>query len=214
MSLESKSLREIAIDRPGAGEVFRRWSIDYCCEGESTLQETAERLGIDPVAVAADLSALEAGAAPASTEALIEHLIERYHQTHLRELPEAVALAMRVETTHARRDECPLGLAEHLAIMLDELEAHQQKEEAVLFPMMLAGGAPIVPFAIARMSAEHDEMRSQLHELARVTNNFTPPEDACGTWRRLYALCRKLDADMREHLHLENNVLFPRFSPA
>lgn len=212
MSLQSKSLREIAAERPGAGAVFRRWRIDYCCEGDATLQESASRLGLDPAAVAAELAALEPGNEAVSTRALIDHIVDRYHRTHERDLPEAIELAVRVENTHGRRDECPLGLAEHLAAMLDELEVHQQKEEAVLFPMMLEGGGPMIRFPIARMSAEHEDVRAQLQELARVTRDFTPPEGACGTWRRLYALCRKIDEDLREHLHLENNVLFPRFA--
>lgn len=214
MSLHTKSLREIAADRPGADAVFRRWRMDYCCDGDATLEETAWRLGVDPVAVAAELDTLERRETPMSTDALIDHLVERYHHVHLQDLSEAVELAARVEATHGRRDDCPLGLAEHLAMMLDELEDHQQKEEGVLFPMLRTGGHPLIRAAVARMNADHAEVRSQLHELARVTRDFTAPEGACRTWRRLYDLCRKIDEDLREHLHLENNVLFPRFTAA
>ncbi|MFZ5730047.1 MAG: hemerythrin domain-containing protein, partial [Pseudomonadota bacterium] len=91
-------------------------------------------------------------------------------------------------------------------------EGHQQKEEAVLFPVMLRGGGPMIAFPIERMVAEHLDVGEQLEELARLTTDFAPPPGACTTWRALYEMCRKLDADLREHIHLENNMLFPQFA--
>ena len=153
------------------------------------------------------------GRAPdADTAGLIELILTRYHETHRREFPEAIALARKVEAVHAGTPDCPRGLADHLALMFDDLESHQLREEQVLFPMILAGGSPMIRFPIARMMAEHEDVEGQLRDLARLTGDFTHPADACGKWRALIQLCRKLDDDLREHMRLENEVLFAPFA--
>lgn len=154
-----------------------------------------------------DLS-LAANPAP---EALIAHILDRFHATHRRELPQLQSLARRVEMTHAEHASCPTGLADFLAVMQDELEAHMMKEEQVLFPTLLAGGGGCAPFAIRRMRMEHDDHAAQLEKLRSLTNDFTPPESACSTWIVLYAGCAKLEQDLRGHIEFENGVLFPLF---
>lgn len=142
---------------------------------------------------------------------LIELIQTRYHDTHRREFPEAIALARKVEAVHVAEPECPRGLADLLALMLDDLEGHQRREEQVLFPMLLAGGNPMVRFPIARMMAEHLDVEEQLIRLRTLTHDFANPLGACATWRALNQLCRKLDADLREHMRLENEDLFGPF---
>lgn len=150
-------------------------------------------------------------APPPPVADLIAHILDRYHAVHLAELPELIALARKVETVHAAHPNAPAGLADHLSIMTDELCGHQRKEEQVLFPMMLAGGHPMIAHPIARMIAEHRDVDDQLQRLAVLTRDFSPPQDACGSWARLYAGCRKFATDLREHMRLENEVLFTRF---
>jgi hypothetical protein len=118
--------------------------------------------------VAFDDLGLAANAAP---ETLIAHILDRFHATHRRELPQLLGLARRVETTHAEHASCPTGLADFLAGMQDELEAHMMKEEQVLFPTLLAGGGGCAPFAIRRMRMEHDDHAAQLERLRRLTND-------------------------------------------
>jgi regulator of cell morphogenesis and NO signaling len=115
---------------------------------------------------------------------------------------------------HVADAECPDGLADHLALMADELAGHQRKEEAALFPMMRHGGGPMVRIAIARMQAEHRDVVEQLTRLAVITKDFTPPQEACRTWRALNQLCRKIDRELREHMRLEDAILFPHFAGA
>ncbi len=146
--------------------------------------------------------------------ALIDHIIRRYHDVHRTQFPEAVALARRVEAVHQDHPRCPRGLADHLAIMADHLIAHQGREEAVLFPMMLAGGNPMIRHPIARMADEHRDVDEQLVRLAALTTDFTAPVDACGTWRTLYRACRVICEDLCEHMRLENDILFPQFASA
>lgn len=145
------------------------------------------------------------------TGGLIDLILARYHETHRREFPQAIALARKVEAVHATAAQCPHGLADHLALMLDDLESHQHREEQVLFPMILAGGSPMIRFPIGRMMAEHEDVEAQLQHLQALTADFTCPPGACGAWQALNALCGKLDADLREHMRLENEVLFAPF---
>lgn len=142
---------------------------------------------------------------------LIELILTQYHEPHRREFPQAIALARKVEAVHAAEPECPRGLADLLTLMLDDLESHQQREEQVLFPMILAGGGPMIRFPIQRMMAEHEDVEDQLLQLRTLTHDFSHPPGACASWRALTALCRKLDLDLREHMQIENKALFAPF---
>lgn len=148
---------------------------------------------------------------PLDVPGLIELILTRYHETHRREFPEAIRLARKVEAVHAADPECPRGLADHLAFMADDLESHQQREELVLFPMMLNGGSPMIRMPISRMMAEHLDVEDQLTRLRALTHDHAAPPGACHTWQALARACRKLDADLREHMRLENEVLFEHF---
>lgn len=143
--------------------------------------------------------------------ALIDHILCRYHDVHRAQFPEAIALARRVEAVHQDHPRCPRNLADHLAIMADHLMSHQRREEEALFPMMLGGGHPMIRHPINRMEDEHRDVEEQLVRLAALTTDFTPPVDACGTWRTLYRACRDITVDLREHMRLENEILFPQF---
>lgn len=149
---------------------------------------------------------------PADTAELIDHILVRYHETHLAELPALIAMARRVEIVHRDHPACPEGLGDCLQDLMEHLEIHQHKEEAVLFPAMLAGGHPAIGMPIARMRAEHEAFDRTLAALALLADGFQPPDDACGTWRALSTGCRKLHDDLVEHVRLEDEVLFPRFA--
>lgn len=152
--------------------------------------------------------------AEASPVVLIDHILSRYHAVHREQFPAAIALARRVEATHSDQPDCPHGLADHLAIMADHLMSHQRREEDVLFPLMLDGGHPMIRHPIARMEEEHRDVTGQLVRLSVLTNDFTPPADACRTWKALCRTCQEICDDLREHMRLENDILFPRFLDA
>jgi regulator of cell morphogenesis and NO signaling len=147
----------------------------------------------------------------AGPAALIDHIVQRFHDVHRAQFPKAIALARRVEAVHQDHPRCPRGLADHLAVMADHLISHQAREEAVLFSLMLAGGHPMIGHPISRMEAEHRDVDEQLLRLAMLTTDCTPPTDACGSWRSLYRACQEITGDLREHMRLENNILFPMF---
>jgi regulator of cell morphogenesis and NO signaling len=159
--LALRSLGDIAASLPGATAIFRRHKLDFCCGGAASLDQAARQKGLDPTAIEAELAELspQASARSDSTEDLIRHIVERYHDVHRRELPELRALATRVEKVHADHPAVPAGLAEHLARMQAALESHMAKEEQVLFPLMLNGGHPMIGHPIGMMRHEHDEMR-------------------------------------------------------
>lgn len=213
MALDHLSVGEIAVILPGAAAVFRRHKIDFCCKGDALLAREAESRGLDLAALEAELHALESPGvhAPAETVDLIAHIIERYHKVHRREFPEVIEMARRVESVHHARDDCPRGLANLLTDMFEDLEDHQHKEEAVLFPAMIKGMGQALRGPIARMMQDHEELGRLLAFMAELTDDFVAPEGACATWRALYLGCSKLDMDLREHVHLENNILFRRF---
>lgn len=148
---------------------------------------------------------------PTATDALVPFIVEHYHEAHRVDLPELTRLAQKVERVHAAQPNCPHGLAQQLIAIEADLDAHMQKEEQVLFPLLLAGGGGCAPMAIQRMRNEHDDHQDRLEALACITNNYTIPDGACRSWRALYEGCAKLDADLREHIRIENELLFPAF---
>jgi len=207
---------EIAAALPGATAVFRRFGMDFCCKGNVALEDSARQRGVDPAEVEQALSALDGAsdgeAVPAATPALIDHIIAHYHETHRRELPELVRLARQVEKVHAGKPGVPTGLAALLERMGFELEQHMSKEEMVLFPAMKQQvPGPMLGIPISRMRHEHDDHGEHLRELDRLTGGITLPTGACRTWQALYAGLAKLEEELMQHIHLENNVLFPRF---
>lgn len=151
---------------------------------------------------------------PRDPDALIELLLVRFHETHRRELPELERLARRVEATHRAHPDCPAGLAAFLAELGGELTEHMAKEEMILFPMLRAGHGPMAGMAFMTMRIEHAGHCKRLDELAALADGFEAPTGACRTWRALYAGCAKLHDDLREHIRLENDVLFPIFEDA
>jgi regulator of cell morphogenesis and NO signaling len=209
-----RALGDIARELPGAAAVFRRHGLDYCCGGSQSLHAAAQAAGVDPRAVERELAALAPAPAEAPEEPLplIDHILARYHETHRRELPELIALARRVEQRHADHPQVPRGLAALLEHIAEAIEEHMQKEERILFPMMRAGGVPMIMGPIQVMEHEHLEHGERLRQLEALTGNHTPPADACTSWHALYAGTRKLVDDVMQHIHLENNVLFPQFA--
>ncbi|WP_270936945.1 iron-sulfur cluster repair protein YtfE [Falsiroseomonas oryzae] len=210
-ALAGRSLGEIATSLPGATAVFRRHKLDFCCGGQAVLADAA---GPDRLpAIAAELAALDRPDAeePQDDATLVRLILDRYHAVHRAEVPELVRLARRVEAVHRDHPDAPRGLAALLERILYEMEAHMQKEEQGLFPMILAGQRHLA-MPISIMRDEHDDHGERLREIEALTQGHVPPAGACNSWRALYAGTRKFADDLMEHIHLENNVLFPRYT--
>ena len=208
------AIGQIAVQLPGATAVFRRLKLDFCCGGQISLRQAANDKGLNLPALLQELGTLQrSDTLPEvqETGGLIDHILARYHEVHRAQLPELIRMARRVEAVHREHPQVPRGLADFLDGMEQELLSHMLKEEQVLFPMLKAGGNAFVVQPIAMMRDEHTDHGEALERLAALTNDITPPEGACNTWRALYAGIAQLREDLIQHIHLENNVLFPQF---
>lgn len=211
------TVAEIASTLPGAAEIFRRLGISFCCGGKASLSEAANQAGLPLADLTASLQGLIDAAAqdaPQETGALIDHILTRYHDTHRTELEWLIPLARKVEMVHGDHEDAPLGLAEALIALAEDLDSHMAKEERVLFPMMKNGGNPMIAHPIAVMRQEHDDTAALLRRIEHVSHGLTLPEGACGSWTALYTGVAKLTGDVVRHMHLENDILFPRFEAA
>ena len=209
------ALGTLARTIPGATALFHTHQLDFCCGGKKSLRTAAAERSLDTAPIVAALQALQAVPAgdgrdwqQASPAELIEHLLTRFHARHREQLPELIRLSRRVETVHADRPECPTGLADHLTTMAEALESHMQKEEQILFPMLLRGFSPMVRMPIGVMRLEHDDHGVALARLVALAHGLEMPRGACNTWRALVLGLRTLREDLMEHIHLENNLLF------
>lgn len=142
----------------------------------------------------------------ASSQDLIQHILANYHEKHRQQVPDLIQLARKVEDVHNDHEACPVGLADLLNEMLNELESHMMKEEQILFPMLVGGIYPRGPIAV--MEEEHDEHEAMLASLNELTKSCRAPRGACGTWIMLYDGLQELIDDLRQHIALENQVLF------
>lgn len=212
-----RTVTSVAAELPGAAALFRRSGINFCCGGDVSLQAAAEKAGLSPNGLLAVLQELERAAgrdAPEDTVSLIDHLLARYHETHRRELEFLIPLAQKVERVHGDHPSAPIGLADALEAMRDELESHMMKEELVLFPMMRAGASETIEHPIIQMRHEHDDAAQLLATIEHVTHGLALPPGACGSWTALYTGVKKFNDDLVTHMHLENAILFPRFEQA
>ena len=175
---------------------LRRWGVSDC-----------ER--IDRRAMQDSLAGLQhdEAAPPSDTARLVGHIRDRYHNALVDVMGDAIALATACETAHSGEDLWPHGLSDQLIEILEAVEHHQQREDAVVFPMLLVGG-PRAAEAVRMMEAEHAGIRARLDRLLALTGGFQAPPQACASWRVLYVLCCKADVDIREQIRLEEGELF------
>lgn len=218
MSTIQTSLGDLATTHPAATRVFLRHHLDFCCGGKRSLADACRTAGLDPDAILAELDA-EAkrggGSAPRwdqrSQTELADHIEARYHATLRRDLPPLIEAARKVERVHATKPAVPAGLADVLSQFFAEMQNHMAKEEKVLFPMIRRGAtAQHVYMPVRVMESEHDTHREFLAKINTLTGHHEPPAHACATWRALYDGLATLEADLMEHVHLENNLLFAR----
>lgn len=213
----SDTLADLAASRAGASRVFARRNLDFCCHGRVSLAEACAKKGFD-----VDELIREIGAESSSSDEpferwdqrpldeLIEHLQARFHEPHRAELPRLCEMAARVEKVHGDKASCPTGLAALLQQLTAELQLHMQKEEQILFPMIARGDGAAAGGPVQVMEQEHEDAGAQLACIRELTGDYTPPTEACGTWRALYLGLAEFERDLMQHVHLENYVLFPR----
>jgi regulator of cell morphogenesis and NO signaling len=209
---------------PSSARLFEKYGIDYCCGGNRLLAEVCSQKGLSVDELSRQLSAADAPAPErdwrgAPLAELIGHIVARHHGYLRTELPDIERKIDKVLEAHGERHGDSLSaLRQVFRGLKTELLEHMMKEEHILFPMIqrmeatssLAMPAGAIHYPIRVMEHEHATAGQALAEMRSLTNGFTPPDDACNTFRVLYRQMEELESDLHTHIHLENNILFPR----
>jgi regulator of cell morphogenesis and NO signaling len=225
-----KTVGEIAAESPNATREFEKLGIDYCCGGSRTLSEACAQAKISVVEA---LDRLRSSAGTALSDArdwqnqplaeLITHINATHHVFVRTETARIESLAEKVACVHGERHPEVLEVQEVFAALAQELRVHLMKEEQVLFPYVIRleesrlAGEPAPPAMfgtvvnpVRMMLQEHDGAGEALRTLRTLTKGYAVPDDACASYRALYQALREFEADLHQHIHLENNILFPR----
>jgi regulator of cell morphogenesis and NO signaling len=224
------TVRDIALHQPTAIRVFEHLGIDYCCGGNQTLAAACAAVHLDAHAVQLALE-FAAGRptlpqpewAKASLELLCAHLVVKHHAYARRELPRLLELAANVLSRHGKAHPELAAIHATLTQLETETNEHLAKEESVLFPYIVSiersanslDQDPVscygfLPEPVAVLSHDHEEAGLLLAQIRQLSHNFTPPHGVCLSYRIFYTGLQELEHDFRQHMHLENNILFPR----
>jgi regulator of cell morphogenesis and NO signaling len=226
-----KTVREIALETPSSIRVFESLGIDYCCGGRRPLSDACIHANVDPDRLIELLkNAQRDSHAPDAVEwqekslaALIGHVVQKHHAYVRQETPRIAALLTRVNAKHGPTHP-EIGQIEQLfSAISQELATHMLKEEQVLFPYVermeeaVQNGDPVLPpffgtvqRPIASMMAEHDDAGAILTQIRELSRGYAPPFGACPSFVGLYRGLEEFERDLHHHVHLENNILFPR----
>lgn len=219
MSIHPNSpVGRIATELPLATRVFARHGIDFCCGGGKPLHEVCEahRLDTDSILeeIANETTPVEGNPQRwdhAPLDELINHILATYHRPLAEELPRIEEMARKVARVHGHRDpEMFADLVDTFLALKAELEQHMMKEEQILFPMIKQGQGRMTAGPVGVMEAEHESAGAALERLRQLTDGYRVPEEACNTWRALWHGLAALEDSLHVHIHLENNILFPR----
>ncbi len=218
---------DIAVEHPTVIPVLERLGIDYCCGGRHTLAEACTKNDVDLAPVLEELVRQQRNAnAPednwqkTSLNEIADYIVQMHHTFTREQINLINDLMKKVEGRHGADHPEVFEIGKVFALVSSELTHHFFCEENILFPYigkMEAGQHAALPPVfgnveqpIARMMMDHDQAGEELRELRGLTCNYTPPTAACPTWRALYRALEDLERDLHQHIHLENNILFPR----
>lgn len=230
MQTAVKQVRELAIEQPSSVRVFERFGIDYCCGGRKPLEQVCSEQNISLPQLLEKLAEAE-NSSPQPIEPwtnrplaeLADHIVRECHAPTRTELERLTALANKVNSRHGANHPELAQIQKLVQQILEEMTPHMDKEERVLFPYIvsleaaaLAGAAKPYAFfgsvskPIAAMMADHDLVGAALASIRSLTNNFELPDGACPTYHAFFTTLADFEALTHRHVHLENNVLFPR----
>ena len=231
-AIAEKTVRELAVENPGATRVFERLGIDYCCGGNQTIEQACRgrNLSVDEVrdSLQAAQSSAQADREDRNWQAqplgdLVSHITNTHHKYTREEIARLGPLFAKVCSVHGANHPELLRLRDIFTALSQELTTHLMKEEMVLFPYIIRmeeaviEKAPILPppfgtvqNPVSMMEHEHDSAGNALRSLREISQGYTAPPDACISYQTLYKALADLEADLHQHIHLENNILFPR----
>lgn len=226
----TKTIREIAVESPATTRIFEEYKIDFCCGGGRKFNDACQVAGVAPEIVSDRIeqvlsSQIKDFETPAqrSVSELIDYILETHHVFTKQELARLPALMEKVCRKHGAQHDELFALQTAFYELRDELTPHIKKEEVVLFPFikhleMSAANhisSPRPPFLTVKnpvrvMMTEHDAAGDILRRMREISKNYALPEGACPSFQALYFGLEELEKDLHRHIHLENNVLFPR----
>ncbi len=210
--------------------VFSKYGIDFCCKGHRTLEEVCQKKNVS-VAELLDVLNQAAGGSNGQTadyaswpsDLLIDYIEKKHHRYVEEKTPVIRQFMAKLCSVHGDRHPELFRINELFMLSAGDLASHMKKEELILFPFirqMLKAkekGTPLEPAhfgtvenPIAMMKAEHEAEGGRFEEIATITEGYTPPSDACNTYKVTFAMLQEFEQDLHTHIHLENNILFPR----
>jgi regulator of cell morphogenesis and NO signaling len=225
------TVRDIAAEYPSTVRVFEKAGIDYCCGGARSLQEACDSGNLDVEELLARLQQAEAEALPADLRdwkaaklsEVITQIVERHHEYVRSESPRIQALITKVISRHGDTQPHLDEVRKRFETLSHDMSTHMMKEEQVLFPYIarmeqaVSAGKPIPPpffgtvqNPVRAMMNEHDDAGVLTKEIRDLTSGYTPPASACPTYRAMLTSLSDFEQDLHRHVHLENNILFPR----
>ena len=223
----NKPVREVALEMPEATRIFEKMKIDYCCGGDKPLQEACASAGVnvDDVMRLLDEAKPEGEARDfrdASLTDLITHILDKHHVYTKDEMLRLRALFEKVIGAHGANHPELKDIAAQFQALCADLTPHMFKEEQILFPYILEldkaatqnRPAPFAPFGtvnnpVRMMMTEHDTAGDILREMRKLSSDYLVPADACISYQTLYQALEAFEQDLHQHIHLENNLLFP-----
>lgn len=230
-TITEKTVREIATENPASVRVFETLGIDYCCGGARPLGEACARAGVDldHVLLMLERAQRDFQACDARNWSelplweLMMHVVDQHHTFVRQETPRIEALLLKVASKHGAMHPELHEIQELFSAIGQELSTHMIKEEHILFPFIkhaeeAAQGRGPWPQAcfdsvkrpIANMLAEHDDAGALLARIRELADGYTAPAGVCPTFEALYRALDAFERDLHQHVHLENNILFPR----
>ena len=231
-AIAEKTVREMAAENPSATRVFEKFGIDYCCGGNRSLEEacTAANLKVDEVLDSLDAAeqASRAGQPNRNWQSeplaeLVAHINQTHHKYTREEIARLTPLFAKVRSVHGKNHPELEGMRAIFHGLSQELTMHMMKEEMMLFPYIVRMEEAVIqrepilppPFGsvqnpVNMMEHEHDSAGHALRAMRAASDGYTPPPDACISYRTLYGALAEFESDLHQHIHLENNILFPR----
>ena len=227
-----KTVRELALESPASTRVFEKLGIDYCCGGNKSLEEACHAANLKIDQVLDSLNEANQAALVVHTEqtwsaeplaSLIGHIQSTHHKYTRDEIARLCPLLEKVCSVHGKNHPELYEVQEAFKGLAQELGAHMMKEEMMLFPYIVRMEEAVIqkepilppPFGtvqnpVAMMMREHDSAGEGLRAMRQASAAYTPPGDACISFQTLYKALADFEADLHQHIHLENNILFPR----
>lgn len=232
MTLPSEEMKigECVTNWPATARVFESYGVDYCCGGKQTIQSACNQSSLNLGQVLNQLESAISGQSTGTGNAepqwsshslmeLCRHIVETHHQYLRTELPRLSRLVDKVYKAHAASHPELAALSQAFKSLCDELMPHMMKEEQILFPAIVgleqSVETPQFPFGtvqnpIRMMEHEHLHAGDELAQIRDITGQYTPPDDACPTYLAMLEGLHELERNMHQHVHKENNILFPR----